>query len=373
MRSLVLNGEHAPRYGGEGAHNTWRLPRLQLTERPEPAIEADDEVLVTPDVVGICGSDVHASECGEDGYVRFSGPARLPVVLGHELAGRVVAVGGAVRTVGVGQIVAAESVEACGHCPACRRAHPDCCHRVELVGLTRDGAFARVVRLKAAHVHPIDAILERYGEVEGREVGSLLEPVGVALKGLTLGVGDVQPHDTVVVVGAGPIGLACVAITVARGARAIAFDRSPERVTLAVGLGAEAAEADAGIADAVRDLTGGAGATIVVDASGCASVLRQAIGSLCEGGTVVYLGRTPEEVTFDPNVLVSRDLRIVGSRGHIGPGIFARLIDLIGRGDLDVRPLVTSRFGFDEIHTAFERARQARDGKVIVRMKGEVE
>jgi threonine dehydrogenase-like Zn-dependent dehydrogenase len=355
----------------------WRNPQLSVEEVAQPTLRNEDDVVIETLVCGICGSDVHASQADANGYVGFAGPARLPVILGHEFTGRVVEVGRGVRSLRPGQIVAAESIAACFSCSACRDGHLNQCERVELVGLTVDGALARYIRVNAAHCYSVEPLLERFSESLGCELGSLLEPVGCAYNALCVNVGGIKQADRVAVFGAGPIGLGAVALAHAAGASlVVAFDVIDERVALAKKLGADAAFNLATLAtqgvtprDVLSELTHGRGVTIALEAAGAAELFPDLPSLLATRGTLVYVGRTATTLVFDPNPLVSGALRIIGSRGHAGYGIFPALIKMIADGTLNLAPLITARVPFDAAASAIKQAWQRRDGKVLVRIR----
>lgn len=388
MKAAVLSGTYDPKSDApappyRSANKAWRSPAISVRDVPEPSALADDELLVEVLVNGICGTDVHASETGPDGYTRFSGPAKLPVVLGHEFVGRVVARGAGATGLRVGQLVAAESVQACRRCRPCRDGHLNQCLFIELIGLTIDGALAPLVRVKEFHCHPIDPLLERFGEERGVELGAALEPLGCAFNGMFVDR-DGRVHegvsraDRVAVFGAGPIGLGAVAL--ARSAcvsRVIAFDMSDERAGLARNLGADAAfnvsrlQADGvSLGEAICDATGGEGVSVVVEAAGAPGLFAAALETLSERGRLIYLGRTPDPDSFDTNTLVSKAIVVNGSRGHAGYGIFPSLIGMLADGRLDLSQFVTARFEFVDLEAAFARAREQRDGKILIRVGG---
>lgn len=379
MRAVVLSGVCDPKPQADGslaANLMWRKPQVSVEEVPQPRLIADNDVIVEVAVCGVCGSDVHACAADDQGYVQFSGPARLPVVLGHEFTGQVVEVGRGVTTLRVGQWVTAESISACWSCSACQAGHLNQCQRINLVGLTVDGAFAPYVRIDARHCYPIASILDQFGVARGSELGSLLEPLGCAYNALHINAGGVSRHDRVAVFGTGPIGLGAVALARAAGASFIvAFDIIDERVSLATALGADAAVnlallAKQGISlrEVLAELTHGQGITLAVEAAGAAELFPELPSVLAARGRLIYVGRSATPLTLDPNPLVSGALRIVGSRGHAGYGIFPCLIDRLASGRLDLNPLITARFPFSSALTAIAQAQQQCDGKILVQV-----
>ncbi len=243
MKALVL---HADWRGPDlcdrataPASTVWANPTLRQEDVPEPEITSPHDVIVRVAYCGVCGSDLHCSHAGPDGYVSFGGPARLPVVLGHEFSGTVIRTGRAVTNVAVGDAVTAESIWACWNCDECHAGHLNECERVELLGLTVNGALAPLVRVDARHCYSIAPLVRRHGRDNALELGALLEPLGVAHRGLTRA--RIRADDRVVVVGTGPIGLAIVMLARAAGvSRIVAFDLIDSRVALAEAAGARA-------------------------------------------------------------------------------------------------------------------------------------
>jgi threonine dehydrogenase-like Zn-dependent dehydrogenase len=356
-------------------------PRLLMRNVPEPQLLDDDDLIVEVMVNGICGSDTHVSEAGANGYVKFSGPANAPVVLGHEFVGRVVARGKGVSRLGQGEIVAAESIQACRVCRWCREGHFNQCEKVELIGLTIDGGLARYVRVKEVHCHPVTPILERFGGSRGISLAALLEPLGCAFCGLFIDHegkkwNGVKPGDIAAVFGAGPIGLGAVALLKAAGAeQVLAFDVNDERVELAKKLGATAAyniskfdDGGHSLDEVIKEHTRGSGLDVAVEAAGAPGLFADVLNVLGPRARFVYLGRTLGDVACDPNLLVTNAITIKGSRGHAGYNIFPSLIQMIAEGRLNLDGFVTTHYDFADALAAFERARAQRDGKILIHL-----
>lgn len=379
MKGAVLNAVRRGRLdlsdpAKAPASTIWAEPSLCYAEVPTPQITGPFDVLVRVALCGICGSDLHCSHSTPDGYVAFGGPARLPVVLGHEFTGTVVKVGAAVTNVAVGEHVTAESMWACWDCDECRAGYLNECRSVELLGLTVNGALAPLVRVDSRHCYSIEPLLRRFGPERGFEVGALLEPLGVAHRGLTRAA--VTPDDLVVVVGAGPIGLAVVMLAKAAGVGAVvAFDVNDSRVALAQAAGAHAFNL-ASITEAMLDANavihgvfGGRAASIAVEAGGTVEAFDAAFASLANRGRLLVLGRMPARVPFDTNALLSKALTVIGSRGHAGHGIFPTLIKRIGGGAFDPSPLISARFQLSQLASAFAYARAGNGAKTLIHVE----
>ncbi len=381
MRALVLEAAWEPRAGypvtdterarrkARVASQVWRHPRVELRDVDEPALRPD-EVRIQVGACGVCGSDTHCIETDADGYLRFSGPTRLPVVLGHEYAGTVVERGADVTTVAVGEPVAAEGMLWCGTCEPCRRGHPNQCDHLEMVGFSAPGAFAERIVTRERYLWSLAPVAASLDAAEVLEVGALLEPAGCSFNGLYVVGGGFLPGATVAIWGAGPIGLAAIPVARAGGASRIwAFDPIPERVALARAMGAdEAFEVGAvDVVDEIRTRTGGRGADVHVEAAGAAGRTFPAIErALAPAGKVVYLGRTGEHARVEADRYVTGANTLVGSRGHAGGGVFPSLIRLVAAGRLDLRPMISARFGLEQVVDALDRSRHRTDGKLLI-------
>ncbi len=355
------------------ASSVWVDPVLREEEVPEPQITHPYDVIVRVAVCGVCGSDLHCSHAGQDGYVSFGGPARLPVILGHEFTGTVTRVGNAVTNVAAGDRVTAESIWACWKCDECRAGHLNQCRRRELLGLTVNGALASSVLVDARHCYSIEPLVSRYGVDRALELGALLEPLGVARRALTRA--RVRADDRIVVVGTGPIGLGIIMLAREAGVtKIVAFDLIDSRVTMAEAAGARAFNVTSltqfrgGVDDAIRDAFGGQRASLAVEAAGTVEAFDTAFASLENRGRLLVLGRMPARVPLDTNALLSKALTLIGSRGHAGQGIFPELIRHVTDGPLDPSSLITARFGIHQLQEAFAHAREASGAKTLIRM-----
>lgn len=386
MNALVLSGEWSPRPGhrvtdferrtgkAESASTIWRHPQVNMGRVPLPEI-ADDEVLIKLKTCGVCGSDTHCYETDSEGYLIFSGPAKLPCVLGHEYAGEVVEVGRSVATLKVGDPVAPEGMLWCGRCTSCRAGNPNQCLNLEMVGFSSPGAFADFIVAKEKYCWNVSGLLERFGEKRGYEVSALIEPIGCAYNGMFISAGGLRPGSYVAVYGAGPIGLGALLMARAAGASLVMmFETSEERCALARELGAdfvgnpiELKRQGTSPSEVVRSLTKGWGADMQVEAAGAAPhTVPEIEKSFAPNGKMVYLGRAAASANMYLDVLVSQANMIVGARGHAGYGIYPYIIRMLSTGRIPVEKMITSRFGFGDVVRAIEQSTTRADGKIMV-------
>ena len=200
-----------------------RAPGLTVTRVPKPRAGAG-EVLIAVRHAGVCGTDLHIADW--DAWAQ--GRLKPPLVIGHEFAGEIVAVGDGVTELRTGQVVTAEGHIICGHCLQCRTGNGHICKNTRIIGVDRDGAFAEFIAMPATNVLPLDGI--------PTEIGAIMDPMGNAFH--TVLTAEI-PGSTVFVVGCGPIG--CFAVGIARAAGAatvIASDVNPKRLDLARAMGA---------------------------------------------------------------------------------------------------------------------------------------
>ncbi|MCG6553854.1 MAG: alcohol dehydrogenase catalytic domain-containing protein [Candidatus Magnetominusculus sp. LBB02] len=389
MRAFVADGQWAPRDGYKPTKeeiakkrasigsSVWRNPAFELKNIPTPNIVESDEILIAVKRCGICGSDTHLYETSPDGYIQFSGPVSLPQVIGHEYSGVVVKKGSGVRNFKEGDMAAVESINWCGTCTPCRSGAFNQCANVELIGITAPGALAEFITAKERHCWNINSLRRIYPEDDIFDLGALIEPVGCAYNGIFIGGGGIKPGSAVVVFGAGPIGLAAVALSRLAGANLIiAFDVHNKRLDIARGLGAdyvfnvkELQKAGILPREKIMELTDGTGAELQVEAAGAArKTVPEMENSLAVNGKLIYLGRsaTSAEVTLD--LLVSGANSIIGVRGHSGHGIYNNIIRLLSTGKLQIKDIITSYYDFSETLPALKNSVERQDGKCMIRV-----
>ena len=352
----------------------WRHPRFEVRDVPVPEVK-DDEVLIRVKSCGICGSDTHVYETNEEGYIIFSGLTKLPCILGHEFAGVVEKVGRQATHLKENDKVAVESIMWCGMCQPCRSGAPNQCQRVELMGLSENGALAEYAVVKEKYCWKIDDLERIYPEEQVFDMGAVIEPVGCAYNGIFIAGGGFNPGAVVVVYGAGPIGLGAVLLARVAGASlVIAFDVIEERVSLARQMGADYAfniNAMQGCypRDKIRELTHGWGADIQVEAAGAApTTIPEMEKSMSVNGKIIYLGRAATTTPMYLDVLVSGANKIIGARGHAGYGIFPYIIKLLSSRNLGLEKMITARYPFGKVMEAFEASSRRTDGKILIEM-----
>lgn len=305
--------------------------RLEFVEAPAPR-PAAGEVLVRVRACGICGSDIH----GWDGS---TGRRRPPLIMGHEAAGEIAALGADVSGWQAGDRVTFDSMIYCGACPSCQAGRVNLCENRQVMGVApaeyrRDGAFAEYVALPAR-------LLYRMPEQLTFPQAAMIEPVAIALHAVQRV--KVAPTDTVVVVGSGMIGLFVIQVLRWAGARRIvAVDLEPKRLALARELGAtDTIQSDKGdVAAEVARLTGGNGADLAFEVVGISPTLQLAIACLRKGGSAVLVGNLAPKTDFPLQSVVTREITLYGSCASAGE--YPLCLDLISRGVIRVEPMISA-------------------------------
>lgn len=322
--------------------------KLSLVDLADP-VALPDGVVVRVSDCGICGSDVHSLASG-----KWVGSGQ---VMGHELSGSVADIGRDVSELRIGERVVLRPLINCGHCWYCQRGMPYFCPRAIGPAYTAPGGFAEYLSVPHAVV---DEVLFRTPDGLSDQEGALIEPLSVALHAFNLS--RARAGDTVLVLGSGTIGLTCAQLFQRLGhCSVIIADYSPFRLRIAEKVGVtHTVDASEDLPGAVKGLVGaskGAGFVdgldidIVVEAAGAASATNQALQMVRHGGTVVSIALFEQAIPIDPNYLVQKELRWLGSYGYSTE--FSSALALVEDGTVNVRDLVSQVFPLDEITQAF--------------------
>jgi (R,R)-butanediol dehydrogenase/meso-butanediol dehydrogenase/diacetyl reductase len=322
---------------------------------PEPG---PGDVLVQVHYCGVCGSDIEAYQTGmyEPG-----------LVIGHEFAGEIVALGQGVSGWALGDCVTADNVLPCGQCAFCREGRPILCQQVLSPGVTMDGGMAEYVRLPAQLLHRLPP------EVSMRQ-GALIEPLSIALHGVSSSA--LRVGDRALVLGAGPIGLLTLQCALLAGARQVLVaEVNPTRGGLARQLGAAAVfhPQKHNLAVELPVYTEGRGPEIVFICTPAPAAYQDALSLVRRGGQVFVLGLCVEPVPTDFMSLVLGELDIRG--GYLGHGAFPAALDYVAQGRVLVEPLISHEIELEDVvpRGIEECLRPGTEAvKVLVRVKREI-
>ncbi|UCC98522.1 MAG: galactitol-1-phosphate 5-dehydrogenase [Phycisphaerales bacterium] len=323
---------------------------FEYSDFPDPTPGRDD-VLIRVKASGICGSDVHGS-------TGKTGRRIPPLVMGHEAAGIVEQVGPNVSGFEKGDRVCFDSTVYCNTCPACRQGLYNRCDKRQVLGVSvpafkRHGAFAEYVAVPSWIVFKIP---EHLPFVQA----ALLEPASIGTHASNRA--PIGADDTVLVIGAGTIGLFILQGARLRGAaKIIAVDIDDFRLDTAKKLGAHALvnPRKSALKDAILELTDGQGVNVAWEAVGYAKTFADAISVTKLGGYVVAVGNLEKEAEFDLQELVARELTFTGS--YASSGEFRQCIDLVASGKINVEPLISDVLPLEEGPRAFERLLKAEE------------
>lgn len=334
-------------------------------QRPIPEL-APDEVLIEVKKTGICGSDMHSYAEGRLGLMVVT----EPLVLGHESSGTIAKVGSNVKNMSVGDRVAMEPGVTCRKCDECKSGKYELCQHIAIGSLPpHDGTLKRYHKLPSDLTYKLPDHLTF-------EDGALMEPLSVSVHAVS-SVAHLRAGQNVLVFGAGPVGLLCMAVSRALGAkRVIAVDVVPTRVEFAstyaatevflapAQSGEDAMEYSMKTAETIKSTLGveDRGPTsidLVIDATGAVTCIQMAFILAKAGGTIVQVGIGAMKAEIPIGPVLMKELTFKGAFCY-GPGDYPLAIALASSGKVNLKPLVTHRFKFDNANEAFEITRAGK-------------
>jgi len=326
---------------------------LWLEDIPEPAMGIND-VLIRVLYTGICGTDVHIFDWDE--WAQQTIP--VPMAIGHEFVGEIVAVGSNVNDFFPGDIVSGEGHVVCGRCRNCLAGRRHLCIATKGVGVNRPGAFAELISL------PMTNIWRHHPGVK-LEVAAIFDPFGnavhTALSFPVLG-------EDVLITGAGPIGIMAVAVVKHAGARHVVItDFNPFRLDLARKMGATLAinPRETPLPDVQKQLKMTEGFDVGLEMSGSPQALGDMIGNMSHGGRIALLGIPARESQMDWRPVIFNMITIKGIYGREMYETWYKMSVMLDSG-LDISPVITHRFRYDEFQKGFDAMISGAAGKVVL-------
>ena len=328
-------------------------PGLWLQDVPEPVAGIND-VLIRVRKTGICGTDLHIYNW--DAWAQKTIP--VPMVVGHEFVGEVVEIGSNVSGFHVGEIVSAEGHVVCGRCRNCLAGRRHLCKDTMGIGVNRTGAFAEFISVPMTNVwhHPSDV---------DEDVAAIFDPFGNAVH--TALSFDLLGED-VLITGAGPIGIMAVAVAKHAGARHVVItDVNDYRLDLAKQLGADVAlnVTKGSLAEVRKTLHMKEGFDVGLEMSGNPAAFRDMIDSMCHGGKIAMLGIPSEPMPIDWNKVIFNMLTIKGIYGREMYETWYKMNVMLESG-LEIKPVITHRFGANDFEKGFEIMNTGMSGKVVL-------
>ncbi|MGH9620104.1 MAG: L-threonine 3-dehydrogenase [Bryobacteraceae bacterium] len=330
-----------------------RAAGLRLEEVPEPALGIND-VLIRVSHTGICGTDLHIYDW--DAWAQATIP--VPMAIGHEFVGEIVATGSNVNDFHPGEIVSGEGHVVCGRCRNCLAGRRHLCAHTLGVGVNRPGAFAELIALPMTNIWKHDPAISR-------EIAAIFDPFGnavhTALSFPVLG-------EDVLITGAGPIGLMAIPVVKHAGARFVTVtDLNPYRLELAQKMGADLAAdpRETSLAEMQRRLGMQEGFDVALEMSGSAEALHQIIANMSHGGKIAILGIPAREMPIDWRTVIFNGLTIKGIYGREMYETWYKMTVMLQSG-LKIGPVITHRFCYNEFEKGFEAMRSGNSGKVVL-------
>jgi len=329
---------------------------VELREVDVPEI-APDEVLIEVKSSGICGTDIHIYH-----DLAFYTP---PVILGHEYAGVITQVGREVSNFNVGDRVTSPATIPCGVCFMCKINRANRCigEQKKILGAHKaDGTFTRYVAVPSKILHKIPDALSF-------DEAAVVEPAACAIHNVSERVG-IEPGDTVVVLGPGPMGLLSLQVAKASGAEKVIItgvNADKDRLRLAENLGADMTinvEEEDAVA-IIKSVTDGLGADVVIEASGASAARKQAFNLVRRCGKVGLIGLTGRPTDINLDKIVEGELDVKGSWGTIWTS-WRKALKMISSGKIKVAPLITSKLPLEKWYEGFKMMEEKKALKVLL-------
>lgn len=324
---------------------------LQDVARPEPG---HNDVLIKIRKTAICGTDIHIFNWDE--WAKKTIP--VPLTIGHEFVGEIVALGSEVEGLEIGQRVSGEGHVTCGQCRNCRAGRRHLCRNTQGIGVNRNGAFAEFLVLPAINVYPLPDSLPD-------QIAAFLDPLGNATH--TALSFDLVGED-VLITGAGPIGCMAAAIAKHIGARKIIVtDINDYRLGLASQLGATrtANVNEVSIADVMHEEGLTEGFDVALEMSGSPKALQDLLPVMVHGGKIALLGIPPTATAVDWNQIIFKGLEIKGIYGRKMFETWYKMVAMLQSG-LDVTGILTHQLPYSQYQQAFQVMRSGQSGKVVL-------
>lgn len=297
------------------------------------------EALIRIQRVGICGTDLNAFR-GTQPYFTY------PRILGHELSGTIEEIGDNSDHLQVGDPVSIIPYLHCGSCIACRSGKTNCCTKMEVIGVHQDGGMCEMISVPARNLVKAEGVTV--------EQAALLEPLAIGAHAVSRS--KLTEGETVLVIGAGPIGLGVMQFAKRQGARVIAMDVNEQRLQFCK----KWAHVDAVVnaletpIQAIADLTKGDLPTIVFDATGNAKSMTDAFQYVAHGGSLLYVGLVNDHIHFSDPDFHKKEITLMGSRNSTRKD-FKSVIKALRKGEIDTEHYVTHRCKFDDMISQFDR------------------
>jgi len=313
---------------------------IEIREIPMPEVK-EDEALLKVKYVGICGADL-ASFTGNQPFTTY------PRIPGHEFSAEIVSIPENDRGLCVGDIVTCNPYFNCGECYSCKRGFVNCCTDNQTMGVQRDGAFCEYIAM------PVERIYKGKG-LSAKEL-ALIEPFSISQHAVSRAA--IKETDSVLIIGAGPIGLFALLAAKQKCSRIVVADILDNRLELAKEYGADATvnTKNLSLEDFTREFTDGNGFDVCIEACGAPETFLGCIENAAFAGNIILIGNGKRETTFNHSVLLKKELNVHGSRNALRDD-FLNNIDTVAAGKADVMKMVSGIYGMENAIDAFEALR----------------
>ncbi len=300
---------------------------MQLIDTLVPSPPEAEQAQVCIRAVGICGTDLHAYK-GDQPFFSY------PRILGHELAVEIVALGATAQAPGlaVGDVCAINPYLNCGHCIACRRGKPNCCVQMRVLGVHTDGGMRELINVPLTKLHKAEHLPDRYV--------AITEMLAVCAHAVDRTA--ITPDENVLVIGAGPIGVGVIRFVQAAGGKPMVAEVSEFRQQFCRSvLGLEhVIDGKAEVVEQLQTLLAGDLPTVVIDATGNARSMHNALSYMAHGGKLTYVGLHQGETTFDDPLFHARETTLFRTRNALDSD-FRRVIAMLESGEIDPERWIT--------------------------------
>lgn len=314
---------------------------VTIIDKAEPVVSDPHEVIIKVAAVSICGTDVHT-------YTNTHPFVTPPVIVGHECSGIVAQIGSAVQNVKVGDRVAVDPVLGCGHCRPCKTGRANACADVKCRGVHVEGAMQELFKVREQDVYRLPDNLHDI------VLGASIEPFAIGAQAVWRG--SVSAGQTMIIFGAGPIGLTTMSMAMNRGAKCIMIDLKEDRLSKALELGAIAAISASAVdlKEQVLSAAGKDGIQVSCDAFGHPDIVDLCVDLVEPTGTVILLGMDGRPNNVTELMIFRKELTIVGSR--MNSAMFPTVLALVEKDKLPLDAILTHRFTIEKASEAFDMA-----------------
>ncbi|WP_099361242.1 zinc-binding alcohol dehydrogenase family protein [Fredinandcohnia onubensis] len=327
--------------------------KMIMLKRNAPTSFGEKDILIRVKRIGICGTDLHAYG-GNQPFFNY------PRILGHELSGIVESIGENVQTLDIGDQVTVIPYMHCGECIACKNGKTNCCNKMQVIGVHIDGGMTEYLVLPESHVLKVNEL--------SLNAAAIIEPLSIGAHAVRRA--QIQKGESVLIIGAGPIGLGVARFAKLQGAKTIMMDISIERLAFAKEwTGCDQVLVAANDVDLVKELMNindGYLPTIVMDATGNKQSMMNAFNYVSHGGKLIYVGLVKDQITFNDPDFHAKELTLMGSRNATIED-FQYVIDCMNQGNVDVDSYITRKIPFENVPDYFQ-AKMYNTNKVLVEL-----